>query len=176
GTIKGQVVWGENMVAMPKAIAAVDNHQDKAACQAKGPTVAEDWVVNPKNKGIRWTFVWLAPEAGQQLPIHPELEKIKVKQVEIDQPCCTFEPHGLAIREGQEILVKNSAPMPHNVKWAGLPLTNPGGNVILPSKGSHLIQNLKSDRIPVKVECNIHPWMSAWVWVFNHPYFAVTDA
>jgi hypothetical protein len=25
------------------------------------------------------------------------------------------------------------------------------------------------------IECNIHPWMSARVGVFNHPYFAVTD-
>ena len=29
---------------------------------------------------------------------------------------------------------------------------------------------------PVVIECNIHPWMKGWVRVFDHPYFAVTDA
>ena len=27
----------------------------------------------------------------------------------------------------------------------------------------------------VHFQCNIHPWMDAWVLVFNHPYAAVTD-
>ena len=66
--------------------------------------------------------------------------------------------------------------MAHNVNWAGNPLKNPGGNVLLPPDSSHAIDDLKADRLPIKVTCNIHPWMNAWVGVFDHPYFAVTDA
>jgi len=48
--------------------------------------------------------------------------------------------------------------------------------VILPPGKSFTIENLKADRLPViMVNCNIHPWMSAKVAVFDHPYFAVTD-
>ena len=36
--------------------------------------------------------------------------------------------------------------------------------------------DLVADRLPIKIECNIHPWMNGWVRVFDHPYFAVTDA
>jgi hypothetical protein len=38
------------------------------------------------------------------------------------------------------------------------------------------INNLIADRFPVTLTCNIHPWMNGWVRVFDHPYFAVTDA
>ena len=26
------------------------------------------------------------------------------------------------------------------------------------------------------VKCDVHPWMRAWVGVFDHPWFAVTSA
>ena len=25
------------------------------------------------------------------------------------------------------------------------------------------------------VLCNVHPWMRAWIFVFDHPYYAVTS-
>ena len=25
-----------------------------------------------------------------------------------------------------------------------------------------------------KVKCDVHPWMTGWVAIFDHPYFAVT--
>ena len=28
---------------------------------------------------------------------------------------------------------------------------------------------------PFKVKCDVHPWMGAFLGVFDHPYFAVTD-
>ncbi|MBM3981407.1 MAG: carboxypeptidase-like regulatory domain-containing protein [Planctomycetes bacterium] len=35
---------------------------------------------------------------------------------------------------------------------------------------------LKADRAPIQYKCTIHPWMSGYVRVFEHPYYAVTDA
>jgi hypothetical protein len=116
----------------------------------------------------------LAPaSAGQPLPIHPSLKEIKNKEVEIDQPCCQFIPHALGLRQGQDLLAKNSAPVAHNINWAGF--KNPGGNVLVPAGKSYTISNLVPDRTSVKLSCNIHPWMVAWVRIFDHPYFAVTD-
>jgi hypothetical protein len=177
GTIKGQVVFS-GAVPEQKPIAAIDNHQDKKNCLADGPVLDQDWVVNPKNKGVKWTFVWLQPaKAGGQtkLPIHPDLQAIKQKEVAMDQPCCTFIPHALCMREGQVLMAKNSAPMPHNYKYGGNPAKNPGGNFLIPPKGQVPIQGLVVDRFPITVSCTIHPWMRAWVRVFDHPYFAVTD-
>jgi len=173
GTIKGQIVWEGGAIPEPKVL---NVNKDQQHCLGKGPIVSEDWVINKNNKGIRWTFVWLAPEPnGSALPIHPSLKDIPNKEVEMDQPQCAFIPHSLAMREGQILVAKNSAPIAHNVHWTGNPLKNPGGNNIIPPGGSFKIEGLKADRVPLMFECNIHPWMKARVGVFDHPYFAVTD-
>lgn len=176
GTVKGRVVWGGGALPERKPIAKVNDNQDKAHCLAKGPLLEEDWVVNPANKGIRWTFVWLAPEPnGPKLPVHPSLQAIKEKEVAVDQPNCQFVPHAVGLRQGQVLVAKNSAPVAHNVNWTG-GLKNPGNNVILPAGKDQQIKDLVADKYPIQLKCNIHPWMTGWVRVFDHPYFAVTDA
>src|SRR5262249_25946150 len=99
---------------------------------------------------------------------------LKEKQILVDQPCCMFVPHAVAIREGQEIVVKNSAPIAHSTHWTGA-LKNPGGNRMAPAGQSLTIDGLKADKYPVKLSCDIHPWMGGWIRVFDHPYFAVTE-
>jgi hypothetical protein len=180
GTIKGQVVWDGGAIPQRKVITKVNENQDKMHCLEKGQLLEEDWVVNPKNMGVQWTFVWLdlSPDdkaAKKKMPIHPNLAQIKVKNVEIDQPHCQFIRHAVALREGQNLVAKNSSPKNHNVKWTG-GLKNPGGNVIIPAGKSHTIDNLVTDKYPVNLECNIHPWMKGVVRIYDHPYFAITDA
>src|SRR5579885_2078004 len=85
GTVKGRIVWGGGSIPEPEKL-KVD--KDQAHCLSRGDILSEKWVINPKNKGVRWTFVWLAPlDKKGKLPIHPDLEKIKVKEVVVDQPC-----------------------------------------------------------------------------------------
>src|SRR5262249_52920511 len=79
------------------------------------------------------------------------------------------------MREGQVLIVKNTAPVAHNANHIGSALRNPAGNPIVPAGGQVQI-NLKSDRFPVRLSCNIHPWMKGFVGVYDHPYFALTDA
>jgi hypothetical protein len=173
GTVKGQVVFGGDTIAQPKEI-DVSNNLDKQHCLSQGPLLSEEWTINKNNKGVRWTIVWLGPaSASGTLPVHPSLKEISHKEVDIDQPCCKFIPHALGLRQGQNLVAKNSSPVTHNINWTGI--KNPGGNVLLPAGKSHTIPDLVADRIPLKLSCNIHPWMSAWVRVFDHPYFAVTD-
>ncbi len=173
GTLKGKVVFaGGAIPAIPK----LNVNKDEQHCLQNGPILSEELVVNKKNNGIRWAFVWLAPEKeGPALAVHPNLQKIEQQTVEMDQPCCMFIPHAVGLRQGQDLLAKNSAPVVHNVHWQGYPLKNPGGNQILPPKQNLKIDSLKADTRPVKISCDIHPWMNAWVRVFDHPYFAVTD-
>jgi plastocyanin len=172
GTVKGQVVWGGDALPPRKN---VDVNKDQEHCLSKGPIPDESWVINSANKGIRWAFVWLVPEPGQpKLAINPDVQLIKQSEVVIDQPCCRFEPHALALREGQQLIFKNSAPVAHNVNWTGV-LKNPGSNQILPAGQSFAVKGLVADRYPLTVACNIHPWMKAWVRVFDNPYYAVTD-
>lgn len=176
GDIAGRVVWGGAQIP-PQANINIGANPDAAACQKNGPLKDEYWVVNEKNKGLKNTFIWLEPATkGEKLPVHPSLTKVEQKKVEVDQPTCTFIPHAVALREGQILVAKNSSAIAHNFKWTGNPTVNPGGNVLLPPGASKEIDDLKADRIAIAIECNIHPWMKGWVRVFDHPYFAVTDA
>lgn len=171
-TIKGQLVWAGGNIPKRNEIDIVT---DKDHCAAKGPILSEEWVINKDNKGIRNAFIWLAPtDPKQPLAIHPDLKDVKAGDVTMDQPICAFVPHVMAVREGQNVQVQNSAPVPHNVRWTGN-FKNAAGNVIVPPKGSYTIKELKAYRIPMQVNCDIHKWMRAYIAVFDHPYYAVTD-
>jgi len=174
-TLKGRVVFdGE-----PPAPAEVSVTSEQAHCLAKGKILNETWVVNKANKGVKNAFVWLASDeagSGARLPVHPSLKAVDVKAPEVDQPNCAFVPHVVALREGQSLLVKNSAPVTHNVRWEGSQVKNPGGNETVPPGKSVTISKLKADRFPVLFSCSIHPWMRGYIRVFDSPYYAVTDA
>ena len=177
GDVKGRIVWADKNLPKRQVIDSVKNNPDKAHCLMNGDILDEKWVVNEKNKGLRYSFVWLvdAQDIKAKLPIHPDLAKPKDDKVVIDQPCCMFVPHAIGMREGQVLLVKNPAPVTHNFKWTGNPALGIAGNVSMPSKFELPIKGLVADRLPIKIECSIHPWMNGWVRVFDHPYFAVTD-
>lgn len=173
-TLRGRVVFdGE-----PPIPAVLSVTSDQGHCLAKGPLVNETWVVNKANKGVKNVFVWLASDdigSGAKLPVHPSLSAVP-KPVEVDQPNCAFVPRVVGLREGQALMVKNRAPITHNVRWEGSSVKNPGGNEVIPTGSSVTITKLKADRYPVGISCSIHPWMRGTVRVFDHPYFAVTDA
>jgi len=197
-TVKGQIVWDESK-PIPKLTPLKVTKDEEVAAKDKeyykdGTLTNEELVINPKNKGIKNVFVWLAPEptAAQladlkskklkEFPsftaadIHPDLAKPAKDTVEIDQPCCRFIPHVLGVREGQKLVIKNSAPIAHNAKYVGGD-KNGEGNPIIPSSGAYTLPNaLGAEKAPIDISCSIHPWMKAWVRVFDHPYFAVTDA
>ncbi len=172
GTIKGQVVFAGSSIPEPKQLNVT---KDQQHCLGKGPIVSEEWVINKNNKGIKNVFVWLTTTSGGSPPVPANLKTPKQKVVELDQPTCAFVPHALAMREGQTLDVKNTAPVAHNINWKGSPVKNPGGNVIVPPGKDHKVTNLKADKLPISVTCNIHTWMSGWIRVFDHPYYAVTD-
>jgi hypothetical protein len=92
--------------------------------------------------------------------------------VVLDQKGCVFVPHVIAMRTGQSLVASNSDPFLHNVR--AQPQQNPPFNIAQPTveRGTPL----KTPQAPevFKIHCNVHRWMSAWVAVFDHPYFAVT--
>jgi hypothetical protein len=173
GTVKGRIVWGG--AEIPKR-PPLNVTKDKQHCLAKGALLDDGLVVNPKDRGLQGVVIWLAPAPGNAaLDIHPSLKAIKEKTVVIDQPMCAFVPNVVALREGQELLVKNSAPVNHNVNVIGDGVTNRGGNSLILAGKSHTVKGLKPQRLPLPIKCDLHPWMEGRVAVFDHPYFAVTD-
>jgi hypothetical protein len=169
GTIRGQVVFAGDKLPEP---AKLDVNKDQDHCLDKGPLMSEDWVINPKNKGVQWVVVFLKAPKGQPLPVHPSLKQPAEKQAVLDQPRCAFVPHVLAMREDQELLAKNPAPVAHNVVITGFGNTH---NRQIPSQKSETFKLVAEDRA-IALSCGAHPWMKGWLWVLDHPYFTVTDA
>lgn len=175
-TIKGQV----KLTKAPEA-KKIDVTTDKQHCLAKGDLVYEDVIVNPKSHGVKNVVVWLRPDNPNrkapfpQAMIHPDLAKGKAKPQThvVDQPCCQFEPRVVAAREGDTIEFKNSAPVNHNVNYNSD--TEPFNNNMAPNT-SKTTKPLQAQSAPITFKCDIHPWMQGRARVFDHPYFATTDA
>jgi hypothetical protein len=182
GTIKGRVVWAEMKLPEVNEI-TINKDADAITAALKGEKLlAENWVVNKDNKGVRWVYVWLAPEPPKEvggkpvpLPIHPDLKEINNKEVVIDMPRGRFEPHAVALRVGQTLIGDNTSHIAYNFKLDGGP-DYVGGNVLLPAEKRHEFSGLKASKRPIVVLDSIHAWMRGWVRVFDHPYFAITDA
>lgn len=94
--------------------------------------------------------------------------------VTLDQRGCTFRPHVIAARVGQPIIVKNSDPFLHTVRSLDAE-ESPAFNIAQPTIGQRRVEPLRAVET-FEVTCDLHPWMKAWVRVFNHPYFTVTRA
>ena len=47
-------------------------------------------------------------------------------------------------------------------------------NIALPFKGFSVTKPLPGSPGLIKVKCDAHEWMRAWIWEFDHPYFATT--
>lgn len=130
--------------------------------------------VHRKSRGLQGAVVYLAG----QFPASPASEDGESKPPEpviIDQRDETFTPHVVALRDGQAIQFKNSDGGNHNVRSAALDPRNEFN--VFTGGGSSYRHVLHADpkQRPIKIGCDLHPWMSAWIYVFDHPYFAVTD-
>jgi hypothetical protein len=94
--------------------------------------------------------------------------------VVLDQRGCMFRPHVVASMVGQNVIVKNSDPLLHVVHSMDAEET-PAFNFAQPTIGERAVEPIRVVET-FRVKCDLHPWMNAWVRVFNHPYFAVTQA
>jgi plastocyanin len=93
---------------------------------------------------------------------------------ELDQKGCLYSPRVLGVRVGQAIEIVNSDPTLHNVH--ALPMNNREFNHGQPKQFSKLSEVFTTPEVMVRFKCDVHSWMSAWVGVVDHPFFAVTDA
>jgi len=91
----------------------------------------------------------------------------------IDQKGCQYIPHVLPVMVGQEMMIKNDDPFLHNVH--SLAQQNPPFNFGQPNKDDGKKVESPKAAETYKVKCDVHPWMGAWVVVFDHPFFAVSD-
>jgi plastocyanin len=91
----------------------------------------------------------------------------------LDQKGCVYQPGILAVQTGQKIMVRNSDPCVHNVHTK--PKVNEEANQVQMQGAPDLTFVFDKPEPFVKFQCDVHPWMFAWVTVVDSPYYAVTD-
>jgi hypothetical protein len=91
----------------------------------------------------------------------------------LEQAGCMYRPHVFGIQVGQPLVVRNGDDLLHNVHL--LPVSNPERNFGQPSFGLEETLRFAAAEVMVPIRCDVHPWMSAWAGVLDHPFFAVTD-
>ncbi len=94
--------------------------------------------------------------------------------VEIDQVGCSYHPHVFGMMAKQVLLIKNGDDTLHNIHAMPTSPNNKEFNLGQPNKGMEAKKTFAEPEIMVKFKCDVHPWMSAYVGVLNHPFFATT--
>lgn len=162
GTVEGTVkLAGEPPAPAPKPVT-----QDKDACGLGDTAPDQTLVVDKATKGIQWAVVTLEPAAGGAKAAP------SAQAIEFDQKHCIFVDHVLVVTEKSEVELKNSDTVAHNVNIKAV--KNKGINKTISGGESIKWTAEREEKIPV--ECNVHPWMKAWIFVTDAPYHAVTDA
>jgi len=173
GSFSGEVVLEGEIPKLPPATTDKDpKAADLKACNVT-EVPNEKLVVDPKTKGIANVFVYLK-KAPAGMPA--KLKKSDKDTVKFDQKNAQFIPHALFVRNDQTVKVMSEDPFGHNTHT--YPVRNQPFNSAIKSheKEGVPVTPKVAENLPLQVKCDIHPWMTAWWLVLDHPYAAVTDA
>ncbi|MFV1986023.1 MAG: hypothetical protein ACC682_01975 [Gemmatimonadota bacterium] len=159
GTISGTI----NFAGDVPAATAIDMSAEAdcaAAYDADGPMSIEVLADNGKLANV---FVYLTGVSNAPEPSG---------SVSIDQKNCRYSPHVLGVQVGQDLKITNSDDMLHNINAS--PTDNRGFNTSQPKAGMESTQRFAVAEVMIPVRCDVHGWMTAFIGVVDHPYFAVS--
>jgi plastocyanin len=157
GALKGQVLLVGGVLADETVKVTKDNN----VCGDSLPR--EKYVIGPGG-GIANTVVFIKNIAkGKKAPSEPAV---------ITNKKCAFHPHVQVGMVGQTLEVRNDDPMLHNTHMY---LTSKTFfNAAMPMQGMKMEKKFTKPGL-LSIECDVHSWMRGTMYVFDHPYFAVTD-
>ena len=92
--------------------------------------------------------------------------------VVLDQEGCQYTPHVAGVMVGQTLKILNPDGTLHNVH--ALSKVNPEFNLAMPKFRTETTKTFDKAESVFPFKCDVHPWMTAWVAVLDHPFFAVT--
>lgn len=162
GAIVGAIIFEGNP---PKRRRVSFGAEKQCAALHKEPLYREDIVVNPDGT-LKWVLVYL--KEGVKGEFKPPEEPVV-----IDQIGCWFIPHVAAALVGQPVEFLNSDPVLHNVRTNAKARGN-FLNIAQPLKGMKHVKKFPTPEIGIQLRCDVHPWMSAYLHILPHPFFAIT--
>ena len=161
-TISGKVAFEGDAPKAKKL--KMDADPQCASMHADKPATSEEVVVNG-NGTLKNVFVYV--KSG----VTGTYEAPKTA-VTINQTGCQYQPHVFGMQAKQKLVIKNSDDTLHNIH--ALPTNNEEFNKGQPSGSADLPKTFTKADVMVKFKCDVHPWMTAYVGVLDHPFYAVT--
>ena len=133
-------------------------------CCPGSPPIHDESIRLGSDSGVADVFVYI--KDGPNVP-DPPGRAVPT----LNQKCCQYVPHALSARTAEPIRMTSDDATMHNVHIeAG---ANPAENFSETEPGaSHEITFAEPDFVHVK--CDVHPWMSATIGVFDNPFHAAT--
>lgn len=157
--ITGTILYAGPPVAPRKVDVTIDQYvcgHDKEAA---------DLLVSPRRE-LRNAVVWIDnPPADRASPMPGD-------KVELDQRGCVFVPRVVVVQAGGTVNFLNGDRLLHNLH--ATPKLNVSFNRTQPRDRTIPIVFSKPEI--VRINCDLHSWMLAWVVVAAHRYYAVTGA
>ena len=164
GTLSGVV----RFTGSPPKLEPIPVNKNRDVCGDQKPSEA---LVLGSDRGVKGSVVFIAGIAKG---------KKGVGDVVVDNHKCLFVAHVTATGPGDRVRVKNSDAILHNTHGL-VHASGAGGkqnvfNLALPTK-DQMVDITKRLAKPgvVRLVCDAHPHMSAWMIVHDSPYFAITD-
>jgi len=154
GSIKGTALYSLKFKPAP----AIETGKFKKAC---GDTIPEETLLVDHSR-LKNVVVTLS---GKNL-------KGKSKNAKLDQKKCRYEPHVVAIKKESNLIISSSDPINHNIHTYSF--ENDPINVMFVPNQEPLEQEMEEAEI-IKVECDLHSWMTAWIVVTDNSFYAVTN-
>lgn len=182
-TVTGRVVFPHERDVPEVRVVAANDIKDR---EFFAGATAGDVRIDPATRGLANAVVWLRPDSDDAKAAFP---RDRINPALVTNPrehrvvasADGFLPRVVAARAGDRVTFGNFTPVPFNVNYhAGVPIDGDadetGFNVLLPTNATHTTRELPAARGPGTASDNIHPWVRGFVWAFDHPYAAVTDA
>ena len=141
---------------------------DPACAKKHSAPVANEMLVLGNGNAMGNILVWVSKglPAGKTYPVPKN-------PVVLDQVGCQYKPHVMGIMVGQQYKILNSDGVLHNVH--ALPKINKQFNRAMPATVKEASASFDKEEAVFQIKCDVHPWMSAYVGAFNHPFFSVTS-
>jgi len=163
GTIKGHVrltgkLPGNSVIRMGK--------DPKCGQMNQGKQVVNEVVKATADGSLGNVFVRLEGK----FPKTP----IPAAPVTINQTACLYSPRVVGMQLGQTLQIKNSDNLLHNVHS----VSDHDNNFNLAQTKAGVVDTFKpkNEEVMMRLGCEVHSWMHAYVGVVTNPYFAVSDA
>lgn len=136
--------------------------------QGCGPSVTARSIQRTGTK-IGGTVVWLADiRAGKPLPMERRFELANNECLLVPSVQAVFAPATLNMASEDVVMHHNHIIDVATGELEAIAPFNDNGEVIP-------FDALLTKPAQLEVTCQLHPWAKAWILVFDHPYFAVSD-